>query len=424
MSIFDDPSSQLSRLSRVQQVLMRLRNTEISIQNSASRLALVLFYHETEVLCPSGARLGSLSTIATGHNICLTQIDNYRRRGRNYTRFLLQAGLGAFLRIGDGLCRIWECKLRVCDIEMIVEYIKEQLPVCYQYAKSLDRIAANAIISGLCACGWTLPQLSELDTPLLQEVRKHVDLETRKNDGLGETENADRTTFVHRMDGSEESQPKRRRMNKSSKSHPDPVPRKKGDEIVHPGVTLACGNCRSAEADCKCPRTWEESVPSQSSSARPTSNTINVPIQSTKTLNVSWMEDHQDTAQPIMDSTVPILVPERDAYIESVNECGTRVSTARKSSNSSYNPAMPFDAQGNDLWRYTTPLDDEQNQNKSSTTPFNTSNVDIWTYAVPLHNEHNQNEPFTTSFDIPNGDPWMSCDENTPHGYLWTMDVA
>lgn len=82
----------------------------------------------------------------------------------------------------------WERKLSKADIHLIVEFLKEKVPEVYEKGKALDAIAAQALVNGFLAYGWTLPELATTQSSLIDQLKLHVSMNEEPVDGKSHAE--------------------------------------------------------------------------------------------------------------------------------------------------------------------------------------------------------------------------------------------
>ncbi|TGO90906.1 hypothetical protein BPOR_0047g00290 [Botrytis porri] len=239
-NIFGDPTSRMSRFSRLHEGTKKLK-----AGSWAWRLALLCFNHEVEYNFSAMLLHEETDTrnfegiiyekIAESFNMSTKYFKRRRNTAVFYTKLLVQAGPGSILMIGENSNHLWQESITLDEIDKIVNFIKDQLPKCYHRIKSFDQTAAEMIVSGLCAYGWTLAELRQTQSSLLSELRKHIDLEKCEDNSLREMRHTDATSVVHRNNENAESTPepraKRRREDMISVVHqnnkraePEPEP--------------------------------------------------------------------------------------------------------------------------------------------------------------------------------------------------------
>ena len=63
------------------------------------------------------------------------------------------------------------------DITLVIEFLKTEAPDLYDEIKSSDQDAAQALLSGFIAYGWTHAEILETKSPLFDELRRYISLE-------------------------------------------------------------------------------------------------------------------------------------------------------------------------------------------------------------------------------------------------------
>ncbi|CZS90862.1 uncharacterized protein RAG0_01749 [Rhynchosporium agropyri] len=100
-----------------------------------------------------------------------------RKAGRGYLQLLLEGGPGFILRLGCNVSTIWERKLSVSDISLIIEYLQTKTPTLYNDIKSHDRIATQALLEGFVAYGWTKDEILSSTSQLFDELKQYVNMD-------------------------------------------------------------------------------------------------------------------------------------------------------------------------------------------------------------------------------------------------------
>jgi hypothetical protein len=91
----------------------------------------------------------------------------------------------------------WERKLSVSDISLIIEFLKTRTPSLYNDIKSHDTYAAQSLLDGFLAYGWTQREILQSKSPLFTKLRQYVDLENIFNQGGGQETSQPASTTEH-----------------------------------------------------------------------------------------------------------------------------------------------------------------------------------------------------------------------------------
>ncbi|KAB2568585.1 hypothetical protein DBV05_g12736, partial [Lasiodiplodia theobromae] len=153
----------------------------------AARFCHIYLDHDLEQLLADPQREGEL-VLSQGRGrvtaglevqaagICATveQVKAERKAGRNYARLLGMAGPGWVLRVGGGVSTVWERKLSKSDLQLVLEFLRGQMPELAQDIEACNGIAARALLNGLLAYGWTREEILETKSTLFDILKRHT----------------------------------------------------------------------------------------------------------------------------------------------------------------------------------------------------------------------------------------------------------
>ncbi|KAL2060610.1 hypothetical protein VTL71DRAFT_9251 [Oculimacula yallundae] len=166
----------------------------------AARFCYIYLEHDLEELAKSQALVLSqgrgrmTAAFEVQASIISTSVDVVkaeRKAGRGYLQLLLEGGPGFILSLGCNVSTIWERKLSVSDISLIIEYLKNQTPELYQNIKSKDKMATEALLEGFVAYGWTKGEILSSTSQLFGVLKQYVNMEDIINEDIVEGQSLD-----------------------------------------------------------------------------------------------------------------------------------------------------------------------------------------------------------------------------------------
>lgn len=70
-------------------------------------------------------------------------------------------------------CR-WERKLSKSDLQLVLDFMRSQMPELAQEIEACNGIAARALLNGLLAYGWTREEILETNSTLFNILKRHT----------------------------------------------------------------------------------------------------------------------------------------------------------------------------------------------------------------------------------------------------------
>ncbi|KAI1876756.1 uncharacterized protein JN550_000828 [Neoarthrinium moseri] len=156
----------------------------------AARFCYIYLEHDLEELSKSQSLVLSqgrgkmTAAFELQASIISTSVDVVkaeRKAGRGYLQLLMEGGPGYVLRLGCNVSTIWERKLSVKDISLIVEFLRTQTPELDREIKSHDKSATEALLDGFVAYGWSPTEILLSTSPLFEQLKHYVDLKDAFN---------------------------------------------------------------------------------------------------------------------------------------------------------------------------------------------------------------------------------------------------
>ncbi|RDW68647.1 hypothetical protein BP5796_09304 [Coleophoma crateriformis] len=153
---------------------------------SATRFCYIYLEHDLEQIMASqelvlsqgrGKVTAAFQLQAESISITMDTLRAERKAGRGYIRLLMEGGPGFVLRMGSNVSTIWERKLSMSDIALIIEFIKTHAVDLYDEIKSYDKAAVQGLLDGFIAYGWTRREIRETKSSLFDELQRYVDVE-------------------------------------------------------------------------------------------------------------------------------------------------------------------------------------------------------------------------------------------------------
>ncbi|RDW64612.1 hypothetical protein BP6252_10263 [Coleophoma cylindrospora] len=153
---------------------------------SATRFCYIYLEHDLEQIMASqelvlsqgrGKVTAAFQLQAESISITMDTLRAERKAGRGYIRLLMEGGPGFVLRMGSNVSTIWERKLSMSDIALIIEFIKTHAVDLYDDIKSYDKAAVQGLLDGFIAYGWTRREIRETKSSLFDELQRYVDVE-------------------------------------------------------------------------------------------------------------------------------------------------------------------------------------------------------------------------------------------------------
>ncbi|KAF5868418.1 uncharacterized protein Bfra_012328 [Botrytis fragariae] len=152
---------------------------------AAARFCYIYLEHDLEQIIQSqklvlsqgrGKVTAAFQLQAKNISITMDALRAERKAGRGYIRLLMEGGPGFVLRMGSNVSTIWERKLSVSDITLIIEFIKTYAGDLYDNIKSYDQAAVQALLNGFIAYGWTNTEIRETRSSLFDELQRYANL--------------------------------------------------------------------------------------------------------------------------------------------------------------------------------------------------------------------------------------------------------
>ncbi|KAF7896582.1 hypothetical protein EAF00_006596 [Botryotinia globosa] len=152
---------------------------------AAARFCYIYLEHDLEQIIQSqklvlsqgrGKVTAAFQLQAKNISITMDALRAERKAGRGYIRLLMEGGPGFVLRMGSNVSTIWERKLSVSDITLIIEFIKTYAVELYDEIKSYDQAAVQALLNGFIAYGWTSTEIRETKSSLFDELQRYANL--------------------------------------------------------------------------------------------------------------------------------------------------------------------------------------------------------------------------------------------------------
>ncbi|TGO06873.1 hypothetical protein BTUL_0427g00040 [Botrytis tulipae] len=152
---------------------------------AAARFCHIYLEHDLEQIIQSqklvlsqgrGKVTAAFQLQAKNISITMDALRAERKAGRGYIRLLMEGGPGFVLRMGSNVSTIWERKLSVSDIILIIEFIKTYAVELYDEIKSYDQAAVQALLNGFIAYGWTSTEIRETKSSLFDELQRYANL--------------------------------------------------------------------------------------------------------------------------------------------------------------------------------------------------------------------------------------------------------
>ncbi|KAF7908031.1 uncharacterized protein EAF01_003786 [Botrytis porri] len=152
---------------------------------AATRFCYIYLEHDLEQIIQSqklvlsqgrGKVTAAFQLQAKNISITMDALRAERKAGRGYIRLLMEGGPGFVLRMGSNVSTIWERKLSVSDITLIIEFIKTYAGDLYDNIKLYDQAAVQALLNGFIAYGWTSTEIRETQSSLFDEIQRYANL--------------------------------------------------------------------------------------------------------------------------------------------------------------------------------------------------------------------------------------------------------
>ncbi|TGO44328.1 hypothetical protein BCON_0544g00010 [Botryotinia convoluta] len=152
---------------------------------AAARFCYIYLEHDLEQIIQSqklvlsqgrGKVTAAFQLQAKNISITMDALRAERKAGRGYIRLLMEGGPGFVLRMGSNVSTIWERKLSVSDITLIIEFIKTYAGDLYDKIKSYDQAAVQALLNGFIAYGWTSTEIRKTRSSLFDELQRYANL--------------------------------------------------------------------------------------------------------------------------------------------------------------------------------------------------------------------------------------------------------
>ncbi|KAF7855374.1 hypothetical protein EAF04_010117 [Stromatinia cepivora] len=187
--IFEDFDDGSHKFRRLQQGRRKIRSGSTE-NDCAARLTSIFLIHDVDHLSqmPKNTKLHhnrktvAFRELAEIDNTPLETLKGDYKKGRNYLHLLLKGQPGSLLELGSNVSALWEVKISKDDIDLVLDYRKSHLPEIEKRARSLNKVAASAIIDGLVAYGWTFDELLSSGSALIKNIKIHIDIEQHANE--------------------------------------------------------------------------------------------------------------------------------------------------------------------------------------------------------------------------------------------------
>ncbi|KAI9728913.1 MAG: hypothetical protein M1834_007171 [Cirrosporium novae-zelandiae] len=152
----------------------------------AGRFTSIFIAYEVEQMALSrhlilaqgqGRKTAAYNKIAQILSLTADLVRARDKRSRNYIRLIQNGGPRSLLELGQGtdISNLWENHLTIDDVNLLLQFREQYLPVSDKCADKLNLVASKTILRGLAAYGWSYPELARRKSVLMGVLGKHVD---------------------------------------------------------------------------------------------------------------------------------------------------------------------------------------------------------------------------------------------------------